>query len=362
MIPVFPDRFDAEGTQGSGYLARLALVADVELLQRLRIGVVASRIGLALRAHRGYAEARHVVAEGGTLAGGIGDIDIVVEDAGGEGDLCQLTVAHHDVGLEAAILRGAHPREVEAVFRFPIMLLQVAQVMRHHGDVGAPLLFQSHQDTHADGVHAGLPHTVEAVHAPLEVGLHAAGMVDVIIRLVIGLLKTDHAVHAVVRQLLIFLHGEGHHLDLQVGEIGARQVERTGEVGHAGLHRVLARHDQQVLERAELLDGLVFVDHLLLRQDDALHGVAHVKTAIDARVGAGVGDIERDEDLHRVAKPLTGIAIAQLRHRLQIGLSGGGDQGHEVLHVEVALRQCPAYIRVALGVDGLRRGIPINLF
>ena len=87
-----------------------------------------------------------------------------------------------------------------------------------------------------------------------------------------------------------------------------------------------------------------------------------METAIDARVGAGVGDIERDEDLHRVAKPLTGITIAELCHRLQIGLGGGGDQGHEVLHVEVALRQCAAYIRVALGVDGLRRGIPINLF
>ena len=87
-----------------------------------------------------------------------------------------------------------------------------------------------------------------------------------------------------------------------------------------------------------------------------------MEPTIDAGVGAGVGDIERDEDLHRVAKPLTGIAIAQLRHRLQIGLSGGRDQGHEVLHVEVALRQCPAYIRIALGVDGLRRGIPINLF
>ena len=334
----------------------------MELLQRLRIGIVASRIGLALRAHRGYAEARHVVAEGGTLAGGIGDIDIVVEDAGGEGDLRQLTVAHHDVGLEAAILRGAHPREVEAVFRFPIMLLQVAQVMRHHGDVSAPLLLQSDQDTHADGVYAGLSHTVEAIHAPLEVGFHAAGMVDVIVCLVIGLLETDHAVHAVVRQLLIFLHGEWHHLDLQVGEIGARQVERTGEVGHAGLHRVLARHDQQVLERAELLDGLVFVDHLLLRQDDALHGVAHVETAIDAGVGAGVGDIERDEDLHRVAKPLTGVTIAELRHRLQIGFSGRRDQGHEVLYIEVALRQCAAYVRIALGVDGLRRGIPINLF
>ena len=69
LIPIFPDRLDTECTQGSGYLACLALIADVELLQRLRIGVVTSRIGLALCAHRGHAEARHVVAEGGTLAG-----------------------------------------------------------------------------------------------------------------------------------------------------------------------------------------------------------------------------------------------------------------------------------------------------
>ena len=198
LIPIFPDRLDTECTQGSGYLARLALIADVELLQRLRIGVVASRIGLALRTHRGHAEACHVVTEGGTLASGIGNIDIVVEDAGGKGDLRQLTIAHHDIGLKTAILRRTHPGEIEAVFRFPIMLLQVAQMIRHHGDVGAPLLFQSHQDTHADGVYASLSHTVEAIHAPLKVGLHATGMVDVVVCLVIGLLETDHPVHTVM--------------------------------------------------------------------------------------------------------------------------------------------------------------------
>ena len=178
----------------------------MELLQRLWIGVVASRIGLALRAHRGHAEARHVVAEGGTLTGRVGDIDIVVEDAGGKGDLRQLAIAHHDVRLEAAILRRTHPGEVEAVFRLPIMLLQIAQVMRHHGDVRAPLLLQSDQDTHTDGVYTGLSHTIKAIHAPLEVGFHAARMVDVIVCLVIGLLETDHAVHAVMRQLLVFFH------------------------------------------------------------------------------------------------------------------------------------------------------------
>lgn len=47
------------------------------------------------------------------------------------------------------------------------------------------------------------PHTVKTVDTPFKLGLHAAGVVDVVIRFVIGFLETNHTVHAVLFQLCI---------------------------------------------------------------------------------------------------------------------------------------------------------------
>ena len=187
-------------------------------------------------------------------------------------------------------------------------------------------------------------------------------MIDVVVGLVVGFLKTNHSVKSVGDECFIVGGVEGLHFYFYVGEIFFCDVYALGDIGNTCLYRVFACDNQNVFEWGELFDGFKFVFNLLGGEYHSWHLVLAVEGAVDAGVGAGVGDIERDEDLHRVAKPLTGIAIAQLRHRLQIGLSSRRDQGHEVLHIEVVLRQCAAYIRIALGVDGLRRGIPINLF
>ena len=86
-IPVLPDRLASHAAQGGVHLVCGTLVADVELFQCLRIGVVAARFGLALGAHRGDTQRGHVVADGGRLAGGVGDVHVVVEDAHGKGGL-----------------------------------------------------------------------------------------------------------------------------------------------------------------------------------------------------------------------------------------------------------------------------------
>ena len=76
-------------------------------------------------------------------------------------DLCQFLVAHDDVRLETFIFGRTHAREVHAVFRLPVMLLQVAQVVSHHGHIRTPVL-QSDEYTHADGVYADLYHSLNA--------------------------------------------------------------------------------------------------------------------------------------------------------------------------------------------------------
>ena len=210
----------------------------------------------------------------------------MVEDTHGEGDLRQLTVADQAVGLETLVLCGSHAREVDAVLRAPIAFLQVAQVIGHHRHVGLPVLLQSQQGSHADGVDASHSHAVEAVDAPFEAALHATGVIVLVVGGVVGLLKAYHAVHAVVRQHLIVLGGERHHLYLEVGEIGLGAVKGLCQVFGSGLGGVLSRHDEEILERSELLDGLVLVLTLVDGEDGARHGVLAVEAAVDAAVGA----------------------------------------------------------------------------
>mgnify|MGYP000685961324 CR=1 FL=1 len=107
------------------------------------------------------------------------------------------------LGWKPPFSEGRIRGEVDAVFRLPIMLLEIAQVISHHGDVCPPFFLQTDEHSHADGVDARLPHTVETVDTPFKFGLHAAGVVDVVIRFVIGFLKTNHTVHAVLFQLCI---------------------------------------------------------------------------------------------------------------------------------------------------------------
>ena len=120
--------------------------------------------------------------------------------------------------MEAAVLRGTHSREVHAVLRAPVVLLQVAQMTCHHGEIGTPFLFQPDEHAHADGVNAGEPHAVETVDAPFKVRLLAARMIDFIVLAVIGLLKANHPVHSMARQFAILLRFKRHDLYFQVGK------------------------------------------------------------------------------------------------------------------------------------------------
>ena len=231
-----------------------------------------------------------------------------------------------------------------------------------HREVGAPLLFEADKHAHPDGMDTRLAHPVEAVHAPLKVSFHSTRMVDVVIGLVVSFLETDHTVQSVLGQRLVLLGLERHHFNFEVAEIRLGEVKGLGDVVHAGLGRVLARHQQQVLKRSQLLDGLVFVLHLLKREDGALHRVADVEAAIDAGVGAGVGEVERYEQGDGFAKTLLGIFLAQAGHRLQEGRSRRGNEGHKVIHVAMLLAQRTHHIVLRLGEDGLRGLFPRYLF
>ena len=250
---------------------------------------------MALGRHGGYAQSTHVVANVSGLARRIRNVDIVVEDSHGKRGLSQLAVGHEAVGLETLVLSRTHAGKVDGVLGAPIVLLQVAQMIGHHGNIGAPLLLETNEHTHADRVDTGLTHAVEPVAAPLKTALHASGMVKLVVLAIIGFLKADNAVKSVVGKLAILLHLERHNLDLDVREIALGYVDGLGQIRHSGLGGILARNKQDILERSKLFYGAILVFNLLGGEDGAGHRILAMESAIHARVTARIGDVERNE-------------------------------------------------------------------
>ena len=285
-----------------------ALVAHGKLLQSLRISVVTARIHFRFSRHRRYTERSHIVAYKSRLTGRVGDVHVVVEDTHGKRSLSQFAVGHEAVRLEALVLCWAHARKVHAVFRSPVMLLQIPQMISHHNDIRAPFLLQSNQHSHTDRVNASLSHAVEAVASPFKATLHAARVIQLVVVAVVSLLKANHSVHAMLGKRAVILGRERHHLNLDVREILLCNVNRLGEIRSASLCRILSRNEQYILERSQLLYRLILILYLLRSEDSACHRVFAMKTAVDAGVGARVSNIKRNEHRHRLAEAFLGVS------------------------------------------------------
>ena len=140
----------------------------------------------------------------------------MVEDAHGESSLGKFLVSHIAVWLETLVLSRTHAREVDAVLGAPVVLLEIAQVVSHHGDIGAPFLLQSDEHAHADTVNTSHTHAVETIATPLKLALHSSWVIELVVVTMIGLLETDDTVHAVVGKRFVVLGGERHHLNLHI--------------------------------------------------------------------------------------------------------------------------------------------------
>ena len=217
----------------------------------------------------------------------------------------------------------------------------------HHRHVRPPV-FEAYEDTHANRVDAGLSHAVEAVHAPFEIRLHAARVVDFVIFAVIRLLKADDTIHAVARQFAVLLRAEGHDFDFQVAEIGLGQVERPCYVRYTCLRRVLARHEEEVLKRGKPFDGLVFIDHFFLGKDGTFHRVAGMETAVDATICARVCQVKGDKHGNSLAEAFERVSLAKAGHRLQIRFGSRRDESHKVFDIAVFAAKCTPDIGVGL--------------
>ena len=187
-------------------------------------------------------------------------------------------------------------------------------------------------------------------------------MVDVVVRLMVSLLEADHAVHAVVGELAVVLGAQRLHLNLYVAEVALGDADSLAEVGRAGLCGVLARDDEDILKRSQTLDGPELVLYLCRGEDHSTHGILAVEGAVDAAVGAGVGDVEGYKHRHGAPEALLGVMFGELGHLLNVRLGRGRDEGHEVLNVAAALAEGAAHVGLCFGGNALSGFLPAYLF
>ena len=206
---------------------------------------------------------------------------------------------------------------------------------------------------------SGLPHAVEAVDAPLEVALHAGGVVHLVALAVVCFLEAHHSVEARVRKALVVLGRQGHHLDGEVVEIGTAHAQRLLQIVGAGGAWILAGDEQQVLEWAETADGAALGLYLLGGENHTCEFVVAVEAAVHARVGARVGDVHGYVHRNHFAEALLCERAAHGGHALEIGRGSRRDEGHEVVDVATALAQRTLHIGGRFGGDAGRGLVPV---
>ena len=184
----------------------------------------------------------------------------------------------------------------------------------HHGNIRSPFLFQPNEYPHADTMHTGLTHTVEAIDTPFKIRLHSTWMIKIVIGPVVRFLKTNDAVHTMMAQFRILFRRERHNLYFQIGKIRLCQIQRTGDVGNTSLNRIFTCDDEQIFKRRQTFDSTVFVNDFLFCENDPFHFVGYMKATIYARVGAGIGYVERYKHRNGTSETLLCIASAEAGH------------------------------------------------
>ena len=284
----------------------------------------------------------------------------MVEDTHGKSHLSKFPVAHNDIRLEVPFTR-THTRKVDAILRFPIMLLQITQVISHHRNIGTPV-FQADKYPHSYFMYPGLSHTVESIDPPVKFRLHPFRMIDVIICFVICLLKANHPIKSGMSKPFILLRFQRHYLYLQIRKVRLGQLQSPLNIGDPSFCRIFPGHKKQVLERSKLFYSLIFVHNLLFSQDNPRHGIIMIESAIDAKVRTRICNIERHKHRYSLAETLQSVLLTKPRHDFEVRLCSRRDKRLEVFHIKILFVQSRFHVGCRFRIDVVRSFFPRYFF
>ena len=136
--------------------------------------------------------------------------------------------------------------------------------------------------------------------------------------LVVGLLVHGQAVGPGLDQAAVFVLGQSVDLDADGREIVIEDSAAIGDVIHAGNGRCITGENQDVLESAGA-DGAGFGRDFFEGQLAPVDAVFVVEAAVQAAVGAEIGQIQRGIEHHGAPELGDGQGVGLPGHGFQMG-------------------------------------------
>ena len=150
----------------------------------------------------------------------------------------------------------------------------------------------------------------------------------------VGLLKAYYAVQTRMGETLVILSAEWHHLNSEVRKIRTADLQGHFDIISAGKLWILTGDNQQILKRTESFDCLALEFDFVGRENNTFDFIVVIESAVDARVRARIGNVQRYEHRYGLAETLFGYLTAPLSHYLEIWSGRRRDESHEVAVVE----------------------------
>ena len=148
---------------------------------------------------------------------------------------------------------------------------------------------------------------------------------------IVGLLKHGNIVRAALMEIAVFIRIDRVNLNSHHAEIFSRQTAGLSDILHAAFGPALTGEDENFLHTA-LGNDLHFLFDALHVQLHPADMVIAVKSAVHTVILTVIGNIKRREQIHRIAKMLTGFNPCPLSHLLQKRFRRRGQQCFEIFY------------------------------
>ena len=177
---------------------------------------------------------------------------------------------------------------------------------------------------------------------------------------VVSLLEYSNVVYSALMEIAVVLGIHRVYLNANHAEVLPGKLASLTDVLDAAFCVALAGENEDLLHSA-VSDDLHFMLYLLHVQLHAADIIIAVEAAVNAVVLAIIGDIQRSEQVDRIAEMLLSLKTCLLRHLLQERLCCWGKEGFEVLNGAVVMGQRSPYVSGSIAVVVVAVHLPQNL-
>ncbi len=242
---------------------------------------------------------------------------------------------------------GTEPRTGQGIFRTRIFPLQIIDMKRRSKRI-FPKIRQSQKRREGNSPHPAPDGTLLCLKTVGKYPFVSHQMQFFITVRVIGLLKYGHIIRPAFVKITVFLRI--HRIDLKtyISEILCRQPACFPDIVHVAHAAALSGQKQDLLN-ARSGDDFHLLFHLFPGQLFSGNIVITVESAVNTVIFTVVRQIQRREQIDRIAEMLPGLGLRPRRHLLQMPHGRRREKCFQIFHAAGLMCQCTPYVRIGTG-------------